>query len=92
MGWDHETETGTHPHVVDDYAFSFDGEEVIEVDRCTLMNPTAVCSGQPHSVITTSHPRKSISITVFPKGCVPQMKDWGMQYEELKEMLHEYVL
>jgi hypothetical protein len=78
--------------VLDDYSFVFEPEEVDEVDRCTLNNPTAVCSGQPHSVITTTHPRKSISVTVFKKGTVPQLKDWGIQYNELKEALRDYVL
>lgn len=77
---------------LDDYSFVFESDEVNEVARCTLNNPTVVCSGQPHSVITTTHPRKSVSVTVFPKGCVPQLKDWGMQYNELREVLHEYIL
>jgi hypothetical protein len=78
--------------VLDDYSFVFEPEEVEEIDRCTLHNPTAVCSGHPHSVITTTHPRKSISVTVFKKGTVPQLKDWGIQYDELKEVLRDYVL
>ena len=78
--------------VLDDYSFVFEPYEVEEVDRCVLANPTAVCSGQPHSVITTTHPRKSISVTVFKKGHVPQLRDWGIQYDELKEVLRDYVL
>lgn len=77
---------------LDDYSYVFEPHEVVEEDRCVLHNPTAVVSGQPHSVITTTHPRKSISITVFRKGTAPQQKDWGIQYDELKEILHEYLL
>lgn len=88
----HSTAEEQTDGVLDDYSFVFEPHEVIETDRCVLNNPTAVCSGQPHSVITTTHPRKSVSVTVFKKGTIPQMKDWGIQYDELKELLHDYLL
>jgi len=77
---------------VDDYSFVFALDEVDEVDRTTLMNPTVITSGQPHSVITTTHPRKSVSITLIPKNFIPPHKDWGIPIEELKEMFKDYVL
>jgi hypothetical protein len=78
--------------VLDDYSYVFEHDEIDEADRCTLHNPSAVCSGHPHGVITTTHPRKSISVTVFKKGHIPIQKDWGIQYNELKEALRDYVL
>jgi hypothetical protein len=78
--------------VLDDYSYVFEQDEIDEVDRCTLHNPSAVNSGQPHGVITTTHPRKSVAVTVFKKGHIPIQKDWGIQYDELKEMLNEYLL
>lgn len=76
---------------IDDYSFVFEQHEVDEVDRTTLNNPTIVCSGQPHSVITTTHPRKSVSVTLIHKNFKPPHPHWGIPIEELKEIFVEYI-
>lgn len=76
----------------DDYSFVFELDEVDEVARTVLKNPTAVVSGQPHSVITTTHPRKSISVTLMPKGKIPAEKDWGIPIDEMRNYLKDYII
>ena len=77
---------------IDDYSFSFEDHEVTEVTRTVLRNPTVITSGQPHSVITTTHPRKSISVTLMPKGTIPFEKDWGIPIDQMRNYLKDYIV
>ncbi len=77
---------------VDDYSFVFEDHEIDEVARTTLMNPTIVCAGQPHSVITTTHPRKSVSVTMIPKNFIPPDPHWGIPIEELKNIFKNHTV
>lgn len=77
---------------LDDYAFCFTNEEVTEVARTTVVNPTVINSGQAHSVLTTTHPRKSISISMIYKDFTPPHKDWGIPIGDLKEIFKDHVL
>jgi hypothetical protein len=77
---------------VDDYSFMFEQHEVTEVERVALNNPTVVNAGQPHSVITTTHPRKSVSVIMIPKDFKPPHKDWGIPIDDLRELFKDHVL
>lgn len=76
---------------ISNYFHLFDLHEVDEVDRTTLMNPTIVASGIPHSVITTTHPRRSVSITMIPKNYKFEDEDWGMPMSELEQIFREHI-
>lgn len=78
----------------DDYSYSFDDNEVDEVERTTVRTPTCIVSGQPHSVITFNEPRKAISVTLYPLGTNPPSlpKDWGIPLENMREVLNVYIV
>jgi hypothetical protein len=68
------------------YCYEFEPDEVIEIARTTLENPTIIQSGIPHSAISTGDVRRSISVSLLPKNFTPPNKDWGIPINELKEI------
>lgn len=78
----------------DDYSYTFEENEVEEVERTTVRTPTCIVSGQPHSVRTYSEPRKAISVTLYPYGTNPPAlpKDWGMPISNMREVLNDYIV
>jgi len=78
----------------DDYSYTFEENEVEEVERTTVRTPTCIVSGQPHSVYTYSEPRRSISVSLYPLGTNPPAlpKDWGMPISNMKEVLNDYIV
>jgi hypothetical protein len=78
----------------DDYSYTFNEDEVEEVERTTVRTPTCIVSGQPHSVRTYSEPRKAISVSLYPYGtdlsCLP--KDWGIPISNMKGILNDYIV
>ena len=78
----------------DDYSYVFEQNEVTEIERCTVRKPTCIVSGQPHNVITTTHPRKGISVTFYPIDTYPPLlpKDWGIPITTMRETLKNYVV
>ncbi len=76
---------------ISDYFYNYSLDEVVEDARTTLKNPTVISSGVPHSVITTTHTRRSVSITLIPKNHKFEDPDWGIPMAKLQEILKDYV-